>query len=141
MEKNGLHLTKNDIVSLVKFYARKVVKKEIITYNIYVFNRGGVLQSKIWLRQKIGTMFYVYALLSDQNKDIYIGYSEDLKKRFNEHNNGLVKATKGYRPWKLVYYKAYVTKLDATRREVQLKKNHRSKEDLRIQIRNCLQSK
>lgn len=86
-------------------------------------------------------MFYVYALLSKQNEDVYIGYCEDLKKRFSEHNNGLVKATKGYRPWKLVYYEAYITKLDATRREVQLKKNHRAKEDLKIQIRNCLKSK
>lgn len=80
-------------------------------------------------------MFYVYTLLSEHNGDIYIGYSEDLKKRLNGHNNGLVKATKGYRPWKLVYYEAYVTKLDATRREAQLKRNHRAKEDLRIQIK------
>ena len=85
-------------------------------------------------------MFYVYALLSDQNKDIYIGYSEDLKKRLTEHNNGLVMPTKGYRPWKLVYYEAYIAKLDATKREVQLKKNHRSKKDLKIQISNSLKS-
>ncbi len=84
-------------------------------------------------------MFYVYTLLSGKNKDVYIGYSEDLRKRFGEHNNGFVKATKAYRPWKLVYYEAYVTKFDATRREVQLKKNHRAKEDLKIQIKYSLE--
>ena len=85
-------------------------------------------------------MFYVYTLLSEQNKDIYIGYSEDLKKRLNEHNNGLVKATKGYKPWKLVYYEAYVAKPDATRRETQLKKNHQAKKDLKVQINNSLEA-
>ena len=85
-------------------------------------------------------MFYVYALSSSKNKDLYIGYSQDLRKRFSEHNNGLVKATKGYRPWKLVYYEAYVAKLDATRREIQFKKNHRAKEDLSKQIQHSLKA-
>lgn len=90
--------------------------------------------SKNWI------MFYVYALSSRKNNDLYIGYSQDLRKRVDEHNSGLVKATKGYRPWVLIYYEAYISKLDATKREVQLKKNHRSKEDLTIQISNSLES-
>ncbi|MEK9143368.1 MAG: GIY-YIG nuclease family protein [Patescibacteria group bacterium] len=85
-------------------------------------------------------MFYLYALLSGQNKDVYIGYCEDLRKRFSEHNSGFVKATKGFRPWKLVYYEAYVAKFDATRREAQLKKNHRAKEDLKNQIKYSLKA-
>ena len=85
-------------------------------------------------------MFYVYALFSKQNEDVYIGYCEDLRKRFSEHNSGLVKATKGYRPWKLVYYEAYTIKLDATKREVQLKKNHRAKKDLRMQLKYSLEA-
>ena len=82
-------------------------------------------------------MFYVYALLSDINKDLYIGYSEDLKRRFLEHNDGRVTATKAYRPWRLIYYEAYANKKDATHREHQLK-GHRAKQDLKSQIENSL---
>ena len=82
-------------------------------------------------------MFYVYTLLSTVNKDLYIGYSVNLKRRFFEHNNGNVKATKAYRPWKLIYYEAYGSKKDATKREKQLKM-HKAKKDLKDQITNSL---
>jgi len=82
-------------------------------------------------------MFYVYALLSTINKDLYIGYTDDLKRRFFEHNSGFTSSTKTNRPWKLVYYEAYNSKKDATKREKQLKM-HRSKEDLRKQLMNSL---
>ncbi|MFH0749827.1 MAG: GIY-YIG nuclease family protein, partial [Candidatus Gottesmanbacteria bacterium] len=80
---------------------------------------------------------YVYTLLSQKNNDLYIGYSEDLKRRFAQHNNGMVKSTKGYRPWKLVYYEGYIAKKDATEREKQLK-DHKAKQDLKKQIKNSL---
>jgi putative endonuclease len=82
-------------------------------------------------------MYYVYALLSMKNQDLYIGYSEDLRKRFQEHNSGRVKATKANRPWNLVYYESFRTKLDATAREKQLK-SHRAKSDLKIQIKHSI---
>jgi putative endonuclease len=78
-------------------------------------------------------MFYVYILKSNKNKDIYIGFSEDLKKRFKYHNGGLVKSTKANRPWKLIYYESYLDKRDAIKRERQLK-NHRAKLDLKGQL-------
>lgn len=83
-------------------------------------------------------MFYVYALVSRQNKDLYIGYTTDLRQRFKEHNSGEVKATKGYRPWLLVYYEAYASKQDATIREKQLKM-HKAKADLKLQIKYSLE--
>ncbi len=82
-------------------------------------------------------MFYVYALLSKNNGDLYIGYTTDLKRRFGEHNDGKVQATKGYTPWKLAYYEAYAEKLDATKREKQLKM-HKAKSDLKLQISNSM---
>jgi putative endonuclease len=78
-------------------------------------------------------MFYVYILKSTINKDLYIGYSEDLKRRLMEHNSGNVRATKPNRPWILIYYEAYKDKRDASKREKHLKM-HRVKEDMRIQI-------
>jgi putative endonuclease len=82
-------------------------------------------------------MFYVYILRSFKNKDIYIGYSSDLKERIKYHNSGNVRATKDNLPWELIYYEAYKGKFDATKREKQLK-NHRAKEDLKLQLKNSL---
>lgn len=83
-------------------------------------------------------MYYVYALRSKKNGDLYIGYTEDLRKRFEWHNEGAVKATKHNRPWILIYYEAYREKMDATKRERQLK-NHRVKEDLKEQLKYSLE--
>ena len=66
-------------------------------------------------------MFYVYILESKKNRELYIGFTSNLKKRFKEHNQGLNFSTKTARPWKLVYYEACVDKDDATRREGYLK--------------------
>ena len=83
-------------------------------------------------------MYYVYVLFSQTNGDLYIGYTIDLRKRFNQHNTGEVKSTKGYRPWRLVYYEAYAGKPDAIQREKQLKM-HKAKIDLKIQIKYSLE--
>ena len=55
-------------------------------------------------------MYYVYILWSSKSKDFYFGYTEDLKKRLEEHNKGLSKVTKPYRPWSLVFYSAFQNK-------------------------------
>ena len=65
-------------------------------------------------------MFYAYLLKNRCNK-IYIGYSSDLRKRLCDHNYGRVKSTKLGKPWKLVYYEAYLSKKDAQLREKTLK--------------------
>lgn len=52
-------------------------------------------------------MYYVYILYSSKSKDFYYGYTEDLRKRFSEHQKGLVKSTKPYLPWTLVFYAAF----------------------------------
>lgn len=82
-------------------------------------------------------MHYVYLLKSDKNQDLYIGYTDDLKKRFKEHNGGRVKYTKSYKPWQLIYYEAYKNQKDATKREYQLKK-HCFKDELRKKLQFSL---
>jgi putative endonuclease len=79
-------------------------------------------------------MFYVYILKSRKDGDIYIGYTEDLKKRFIEHNKGDVVATKPRRPLELIYYEAYKDKQDAKQRESRLKRYSRAYAQLRIRI-------
>lgn len=82
-------------------------------------------------------MYYVYILSSTKLERLYIGRSDDLRTRFETHNAGKVKSTKAYRPWILVYYEAYRSKKDATKREIQLK-NHAAKENIKMQIKNSL---
>ena len=67
--------------------------------------------------------FYVYVLYNSYKNFIYIGYSENLKQRIQEHNEGKVKSTKAYTPLKLIFYEAYPSKSDAKRREKYLKTN------------------
>ncbi len=65
-------------------------------------------------------MYYVYVLKLNNN-DLYIGYTKNLNRRFNDHRLGKSKFTKIHRPVKLVYYEAYLSKEDATKREFHLK--------------------
>ena len=67
-------------------------------------------------------MFYVYVIKSKKNNGWkYIGSTNDLWRRFEEHNNGEVFSTKNYCPFTLVYYEAYASEKDARKREKQLK--------------------
>ena len=67
-------------------------------------------------------MFYVYVLQSEKDSNqIYFGQTNDLRRRFSEHNAGKNVSTKRYMPWKIVYYEAYVSRLQALSREKQLK--------------------
>jgi putative endonuclease len=66
-------------------------------------------------------MYYVYILKSEKDKNLYTGYTSDLRKRFLEHESGEVKSTRHRRPLKLIYYEACISKEDAIRREKYLK--------------------
>lgn len=68
-------------------------------------------------------MYYVYALVSIKNRHVYIGYSTDVSNRVDTHNAGKVKSTKANVPWELIYYEAFLSKHDATKREYQLKRS------------------
>lgn len=67
-------------------------------------------------------MFYVYCLQSNKDTDqLYFGYTNDLKRRLIEHNTGQNTSTKRYMPWKVIYYEACISEVDAKRRETYLK--------------------
>jgi putative endonuclease len=66
-------------------------------------------------------MLYNYILQSSKNNSLYIGYTNNLKRRFEEHNQGKNISTRRYMPWKLVYYEACLEIEDAKRREKYLK--------------------
>ena len=62
-------------------------------------------------------MFYTYVLLSERDRKFYIGFTKDLEKRLDKHNNGLVTSTAHRRPLKLIYYEACLNDGDAIKRE------------------------
>lgn len=63
------------------------------------------------------SFFYVYILQSLSHDFIYVGFTEDLKRRFHEHNTCQNISTKPYHPYKLIHYEAYFHEQDAKRRE------------------------
>jgi putative endonuclease len=66
-------------------------------------------------------MFYTYVLKSEKNGQLYTGYTNDLRKRFKEHNDGKSAYTSIRRPYTLIYYEACKDKVDAETREKYLK--------------------
>lgn len=85
-------------------------------------------------------MFYAYILESETNGNLYVGYTNDLKKRFWEHNHGLSASTKPYLPWKIIYYEACLDEDDAKRRERYLKTSQGSRA-LKLRLRKYFNKK
>ncbi|PIP68753.1 excinuclease ABC subunit C [Candidatus Nomurabacteria bacterium CG_4_9_14_0_2_um_filter_32_10] len=76
-------------------------------------------------------MNYVYVLQSLKDKKLYVGCTSDLKKRFDMHNNGRVESIRNRKPFKIIFYEAFLNKHDAFIREQWLKtgwgRNHLQK--------------
>lgn len=83
--------------------------------------------------------YCVYILKGKDNKSIYMGYTNDLKRRFEEHNKGLCICTKDMRPLKIIAYEAYASETDARTRERRLKQFKNSYKELMKRISNCLE--
>ena len=62
-------------------------------------------------------MFYTYVIESIKSRELYVGYTNNLKRRIVEHNRGYNFSTKQKSPWKLIYYEACINEDDAKRRE------------------------
>ena len=73
-------------------------------------------------------MYYVYLLQSKKDKNFYIGQTENIKKRLQQHDAGLVQSTKYRKPLKLIGYETYKSRNEARWREYQLKKHGDKKE-------------
>ncbi|OGM30192.1 hypothetical protein A2630_03125 [Candidatus Woesebacteria bacterium RIFCSPHIGHO2_01_FULL_44_10] len=65
---------------------------------------------------------YVYILQSEVNKRYYIGSTNNLRRRINDHNLGKSTYTKLTRPFKLVFSQKYDNISEARRIEYKLKK-------------------
>lgn len=65
--------------------------------------------------------YYTYLLQSQKSGRWYIGYTQDLRKRFQEHQKNQAGWTKGRGPFNLIYYEACIDINDAIAREKYLK--------------------
>ncbi len=69
-------------------------------------------------------MFYVYVLESLKDCSLYIGSTEDLKRRIKEHNSGESRFTNQHRTYKIICYIALPLRSDAERFEKYLKSGY-----------------
>ena len=65
--------------------------------------------------------FYTYVLKSLKDGELYTGWTDDLKRRVEDHNKGEVVSTVSRMPLKLIYYEACLSKESAIKREKSLK--------------------
>lgn len=66
-------------------------------------------------------MYYVYLLKARNTNWIYVGYTNNLEQRLNEHKARRSITTSRLGPMELAYYEAYRSIDDAKERERQLK--------------------
>jgi putative endonuclease len=81
-------------------------------------------------------MFYTYVLRSIKNGRLYTGITNDLKRRFKEHNS----KKGGYytsrnSPYELVFYEAYLNRRDAEDAEIFFKSGY-GREILKDKLKN-----
>lgn len=83
-------------------------------------------------------MYIVYIIQSKTTKEIYIGYTVNLKRRLLKHNKNESFSTKNKGPWILVYCEAYRSIDDAKQREKRLKYYGRALAQLKRRISKSL---
>ena len=83
-------------------------------------------------------MFYLYVLKSKSDEKLYTGYTNDLRRRFSEHNAKMSKSTKGRVPFELIYYEAYISQRDAKLRESRLKSSAGARTALKRRLTNSM---
>jgi len=80
-------------------------------------------------------MYYTYVLQSKKDDKFYVGFTKDLKLRFEQHSKGRIESTRDRRPLTLIYYEGCLNQEDATKREKYLKSYHE-----RMFLKNRLKS-
>ncbi len=66
-------------------------------------------------------MFYVYVLESQTSGRLYIGFSDNVERRINEHNKGKTTSTKNRGPWVLMGFIKTKSRREAIKLETKLK--------------------
>jgi len=78
-------------------------------------------------------VYYVYILQSLKTKKLYIGHTDNIARRLDEHNTGRGgKYTRQNGPWKLVYSENQPDRSSAISRELYLKSTTGSQEKKKL---------
>jgi putative endonuclease len=81
--------------------------------------------------------FYVYVLTNWDKSVLYVGVTNNLSRRLNEHYSGSVPGfTKQYSCKYLIYYEQYPYIINAIKREKEIKGRTRRKKEILIQSFN-----
>ena len=81
--------------------------------------------------------YYVYILTSYYGRAMYIGFTNNLERRIQEHKSGLIEGfTQKYQIHKLVYYEYYQNASAAITREKELKGWKRERKNALVQSVN-----
>ena len=67
--------------------------------------------------------YYVYVLQNPQGR-LYVGHTNNLERRLDEHQQGLSGWAGKRRPWQLVHHEKFLKRSEAMRRERQFKSGH-----------------
>ena len=71
-------------------------------------------------------LYFCYILTNKNRTVVYIGYTEDLIQRVEQHQNGTgTNFTKKYNVTHLIYFEEFTDKKEAKKREKQLKNWHK----------------
>jgi putative endonuclease len=69
--------------------------------------------------------YFVYIIESTIDGTLYKGFTTDYEKRVNDHNAGLSQYTSPKCPWILRYVEVHISKTQALKRELMLKRQNR----------------
>ena len=89
---------------------------------------------------RISKWHYVYVLLSKRDNEFYIGYTQNLRRRIEEHNAKKNFSTKSKLPLSLIYVESCLDEEDAKRREKYLKTTQ-GRRLLKLRLREFLKNK
>ena len=78
-------------------------------------------------------MFVLY-VLANPERQLYVGHTNNLTRRLQEHSMGLSRWTSARGPWILVHQESFETRAEAMKRERALKQG-RLNQELRASLR------
>ncbi len=83
-------------------------------------------------------MYYVYVLVEETEREVYVGFTSDLRRRVEEHQSGHGAEYTKNGTWRLAYYEAFFSECDARTREKKLKHDGRSRYQLYARMEKSL---
>ncbi|MBM4176734.1 MAG: GIY-YIG nuclease family protein [Ignavibacteria bacterium] len=66
-------------------------------------------------------MFYTYIIFSEKLNKYYVGHTDNILRRMDEHNSGKSNFTKLGKPWSLKYTEQFSNRSEAMKREFEIK--------------------